>query len=70
VTEIPNDELHRLPQQGATVIGTSAFPSIGHRMELLVVSQNIGGKETVARFSMTFFSTQVTNSLSLNANEL
>jgi hypothetical protein len=39
-------------------------------MEFRVVSQNIGGKETVARFSMTLFGTQVTNSLSLIANVL
>ena len=30
VTEMPNDELHRLPQQGATVISNRACQSIGH----------------------------------------
>jgi len=57
VTEIPNGELHCVPQQGATVISTSACQPIAHRREFRVVPQNIGGKETVARFSMTSFST-------------
>ena len=55
MTLIPNGALHRLPQQGATVISASTCQATGHRMEFRVVPQNIGGKETVARFSNDVF---------------